>query len=241
MNYLQKNEVHWQQGCPALNVESHVFRPYGVIFRDLLGISGENHERLLDFGCGGGTNSLFFKSKGFDVFGVDISLTDLNKCKKYMPDISNHFLSIDAKPDINDIFFGGKFDVVIAIHSMYYYNDKDLEIRLKSLYNMMNPGGIIYVTMIGTKSKQFQYSELIEDGLYKVTLPSKGRKRLIDAYQPHYKNFTKDKHELIKKLNMFDKLHVGHFEELYSEDGPAEVNHVFHYTYIGQKGKNHAK
>jgi hypothetical protein len=23
MNYLQKNEVHWQQGCPALNVEGH--------------------------------------------------------------------------------------------------------------------------------------------------------------------------------------------------------------------------
>ncbi len=233
--YLSHNEKHWQQGCEAENVESHVFRPYGVILRDELGLTGRDGEKVLDFGCGEGTNSYFFKQKGFNVFGVDISKPDLSRCMQKMPDIKNQFIECNRKPSINDMFFDGDFDLVIAIHSMYYYTNEDLEIRLNSLYNMMKPGGIIYVTMIGTQSEQFSYADDENDGLYRVSLPHMGRDRVKESYSPHYKNFTSNMDELIDKFSMFNPLHIGHFEERYSQTGATKVSHVFHYTFIGQK------
>ena len=106
-NYLQKNYEYWQKGYEAENVESFVFRVYGRVFKQESGIDGSKHERLLDFGCGSGAALRFFKSKGFDVYGVDISKVDIQCCKQRMPDISDHFTVIDPKPDENDVFFGG--------------------------------------------------------------------------------------------------------------------------------------
>src|SRR5208283_5150405 len=96
--YLEKNHDYWQKGYQAENVESFVFRPYGVVFKAELGIDGSKHEKCLDFGCGQGAALGFFKKKGFDVYGVDISQVDIECCKQKMPEISEHFAVIDPKP-----------------------------------------------------------------------------------------------------------------------------------------------
>ncbi len=227
--YLKENQSYWQRGYkgyPDENVESFVFRPYGRIIQKELGAKGPGPKKLLDFGCGAGAPALFFRSKGFDVYGVDIAEVNIRCCKQRMPEISDHFAVIDPTPDEKMVFWGGKYDLVIAIQSLYYFSNSHLKIALRSIYNQMNPGGIIYATMIGKKCWCYDHSIEFEDGLRKFKV-SNNRTQIDD----HYVNFVEDEADLLKKFDIFKKLHVGFHAEKYREDEGAD----FHYTFVGKK------
>jgi len=213
VEYLDKNLEYWSKGYQAENVESFVFRPYGRIFSYQFGLSGQKHERLLDFGCGQGSALRFFKSKGFDVYGVDISKPDIRKCKEIMPTIQDHFAVIHPNPSTDDLFFGGNFDLVLSVQTLYYYSDADLQTRLASLHNQMKPGAIIYATMMGTGHYMYSYSHEYRDGLRSVAfdLP-----RL--SISEYYVNFTHSEEELISKFSMFEKVHIGFYDAKFRED-----------------------
>jgi len=225
-NYLKGNYEYYSTGYEAENVESFVFRPYGRIFKFQFGLTGQNHEKLLDFGCGQGAAVKFFKSKGFDAYGVDISEFDVNRCKEIMPDIQDHFSVISPKPSAGDVFFNGNYDIIISIQVLYLYSDTDLQIRLKSLYEQMKPGAIIYATMMGTRHYMYQHSKDHIDGLRRVEyqLP-----RL--SVKDYYVNFTRSEEELLDKFSIFEKIHVGFYDAKYREDEGS----TFHYTYVGRK------
>jgi len=225
-DYLQYNSEYWQKGYEAENVEGFVFRPYGRIFKFEFGIDGSRNERLLDWGCGWGAALRFFKSKGFDVYGVDISRVHIQRCKAIMPDIADHFELIDPEPNEQHLFFGGNFDLVIAIQSLYYLSDTHLKMCLKSLYNSMRPGGIIYATMMGVRHYYYQYSEEYQDGLRKVefNLPRLQLKN-------YFVNFTLSEEQLLEKFGLFRRYHVGYYDAKYREDEGSS----FHYTFVGQK------
>jgi len=225
-SYLESNLQYWNKGYKADNVESFVFRPYGRIFRDQFGMDGSKHEKLLDYGCGAGACLNFFASKGFNVFGVDISDTDLNVCRELMPAISDNFLKINPMPTKTDKFFGGEFDIVVAIQSLYYLTDTALDIRIKNLYDQMKKGGLFYATMIGTNSWYYNHSTDCGDGLRKVTINSPRLK--IDDY---FINFTKSNEDLLKRFSMFKKQHIGFYDAAYRDDEGRD----FHFTFVGTK------
>ena len=91
-NYLKKNSEYYEKGYEAENIESYVFRFYGRILKHDFKMDGSKNEKILDFGCGAGSALNFFKSKGFNVHGVDISVKDINRAKTIMPDIKNNLL-----------------------------------------------------------------------------------------------------------------------------------------------------
>jgi len=228
LDYLQANYEHWrQQRYEAENVESFVFRVYGRVFNAQFGIDGSKGEKLLDFGCGSGAALKFFHKKGFDVFGVDISEDAIQRCKDWMPEISDHFALINPQSKAEDVFFGGGYDVVIAIQSLYYLSDSDMMIRLDSIYNQMKKGGLIYATMMGTRCDWFfENSVEHKDGLMKVNF-STTRLNVRDRFI----NFTEDEEDLLNKFKMFRKVHIGYYDAKYREDEGSD----FHYTFIGIK------
>lgn len=222
-SYLDINYRYHQQMYEGENVESFVFRPYGHILRDEFGLSGSNNEKLLDYGCGCGAALQFFKSEGFDVYGVDISPKNIEVCKKKMPDIASHFMVIEPKPHEDDCFFGGDFSLIVAFDSLYYYSDTDFRVRLVSLYNQMLPKAIIYATMIGTKSTSYYNNcAKLKDSLWKVEF-TKGRR--------HFINLTKSEEALLNKFAMFEKKHIGFYSYRFREDKGTS----FFYTFVGQK------
>lgn len=225
-NYLQENSDYWQKGYDAENVESYVFRPYGRVFKAELGIDGSKNEKLLDFGCGSGATARFFHSKGFNVFGVDISRVDIERCHKRMPTIADHFAVIDPAPKGEAVFFGGEFDVVTAIQSLYYFTNTDFQTCLKCLHRQMKKGAIIYATMIGSQSWYYDHSTPEADGLRCVNIHSK-RFNL----ENYHVNFTASTEEIISKFSIFKKIHVGYYDGIYSEHEGSDI----HYTFIGRK------
>ncbi|MDX1959909.1 MAG: class I SAM-dependent methyltransferase [Leptospiraceae bacterium] len=222
--YLEKNLEYYNKGYEAENVEGWVFRPFGRIFNQRLGITGERGEKVLDFGCGSGASLRYLKSKGFNVYGVDISEVDINRAKSRMPDIRDNFQVIDPKPKSDQIFFGGEFDIVISIQTLYFLNKTDMNIVIDNLYNQLKKGGYIYVTMISAKTYYYKHSVESVDGLRKINYDN-GRIK----YDNLYCQFYQSQEEVNKIFSIFKKLFEGYYAYDWG-DGDEE-----HFTFVGQK------
>lgn len=228
MSYLDDNKEYWEKGYEAVSVDHPVFRFYGRVLKPDFGISGENGEKLLDFGCGQGASVEFFARYGFNAVGVDISNTDINVAKIRYPHIRNHFCVCDPNPNNND-FYGFKDDisVVTAIQSLYYLSDTDFKICIDKIYNSMKKGGVFYATMMGEKSKEFfDNSTYFNDGLREVAF--KNDRLNVSKY---YISFIKNEEHLIEKFNMFKPVHTGYYcAKFRNDEGDG-----FHYTFCGIK------
>ena len=231
MSYLLKNNKYWERGYkgyPDENVESFIFRPYGRIIADNYkdGESMAMNKKMLDFGCGSGQPTNFFKSKGFDVFGVDISDRNIQICKSRFWEMEGNFQLIEPQPNKDTVFFDGNFGLITAIQSLYYFSNADLNEALQSLHKQLVIGGLIYATMIGSKSWCFENSSDFKNGLRSFSANT--RSGFIDE---HYVNFTHSEDELVEKFSLFEPLHIGFHSEKYRSDEGVD----FHYTFVGIK------
>lgn len=228
MEYFDGNINYWNKdgGYDAPNTESWVFRWYGRILRDQLGISGRNSEKLLDFGCGAGAAVNFFHRQGFDVYGVDISEGDITKARQRTPQAAEHLKVVSPTPSEDADYFGVKFDVVVGIQSFYYFNDTDFKKMIRGIYNQMKPGAIIYATMMGTQAWYYGKSTDAGDGLRNVTT---GNDRL--GLKDYFMQFVRSKEELIEKFSLFEPIRIGYYDAVWMEEEGSE----FHYTFTGRK------
>lgn len=232
--YLNANCEYWSQAVyDTPNTETYVFRIYGRIIKHQFGMGG-NNEKLLDFGCGAGGNTKFFDQKGFDVFGVDQSKLDIQRCQQRIPHKASQIKVINPECKKDDIWFDDiKFKIITSWQTLYYLNKTDLQQRLLSLYNMLEPGGIFIATMMASSCWYYDMSEPYKDGMRFVKFfreQDKGRKGLV--VNDHYINFTKNSEELRQKFNMFKPIHTnGYYDGVYRDDQGSEKHLVF----VGQK------
>ena len=226
--YLTHNfrsfEKQYSEGYGFTYPESHIIRFYERVLKYGFGIDGSGHQELLDFGCGKGVHALFFKSKGFDVYGVDIAETAINISREIMPDIQDNYKIISPSPSSKP-FFDVKYDVIIANQVLYYLSDSDFHKLLQSLYEQLKSGGVFFATMIGKSHYLYSYASTCHDGLYKV-IPDK---RL--SGQSVYINFVHSNKELEERFKCFKKVHVGYYDSCLRKDEGSD----YHYVYIGVK------
>ena len=109
--------------------------------------------KVLDFGCGEGSNLNFFlKSYKWEPYGVDISEHSLHVARAKMKLYSDNFKLLENNKllDIKD-FPNVKFDLIIAIQSLYYLNKIDLNKTLIAMKKLLKPNGVVFFTMISKK------------------------------------------------------------------------------------------
>jgi len=236
--YLKKNFQFWDRKYFAPNVEGFIFRLKPYLLDNYINFKKKKFE-ILDFGCGEGSNIIFFeKNYGFIPFGVDISSDSIRKCKSKCKKYKNNFKVIDPKPDVNDNFFNKKFDLIISTQVLYFLSNNDLEKRLLSLKNLLKPNGFVFFTMQTTKSAYWikcSNKKKDSDGLTLVNLNKINesfnyKKRQKQATYVHYINFTRSEKELKKKFKMFKKLNIGYYD--LSLHNTKSSSH--HYTFFGK-------
>ena len=215
-NYKTTNYKYWQKGYYAPSVEPAVFRFYGKFLKHIK----KKKIKLLDFGCGQGAGVNFFNDKKINAFGVDISLKDINEAKKNYKKIKKKFTHIKNIED----FKTKNFDVVTCIQSLYYMTNQDIQKKLNYFENILNKDGIIYATMISTKSSMFKNKKKI-NGMSLVTRDNKFK------YRKHYINFTRSYSHLQKIFKKFKILNMGYYS--FCLDRENDMNH--HFTIIAQK------
>lgn len=105
-------------------------------------------KRILDAGCGTGTNAQYFSQKGYEVVGIDLVDEFLQYAKKRC---SAQFI----KMDLRRIIFGPEsFDGIWACASLLHIPKHELNSVLDSFRKILKNKGILYTSVkIGTGEK----------------------------------------------------------------------------------------
>ena len=98
-----------------------------------------NAEKIMDLGFGSGRDSLYFMSKGYDVYAIDPSESFCINAKKLgIKNVYNLYAQ--------DIDFENMFDGIWACASLLHVSSKDLNLVFKKCSKALKKNGIIYAS-----------------------------------------------------------------------------------------------
>jgi SAM-dependent methyltransferase len=200
-DYLAQNKIYYHKefgrGYGHHYPESHVIKLYNRIL------------------------ATYFSSKGFDVYGVDISSIPIDKCRQSLPDIKDHFQVISPSPHEDDIFFDRLFDVVFSNQVLYLLSEDDFDARVGTLVRHLKPDGVFIATMMGSTHYFYSHSTPVGDGLRRVMLSD-------DPKDQFFLRFTESEDHLKAQFSLFEPLYVGYYDINLCEDSG------FHYVFVGR-------
>jgi SAM-dependent methyltransferase len=143
------------------------------LFDQLLKGRFDNCTKVLDAGCGGGRNLVYFLNNGFEVFGIDQSAEAVEAVKQLSASLSpaNPIDNFAVAPVEDMPFADAQFDVVICSAVLHFAQDAEhFDAMMRSLWRVLKPGGHFFARLasdIGIEDKvkplgNFRY--LLPDG-----------------------------------------------------------------------------
>lgn len=114
--------------------------------------------KVLDAGCGPGSDSGFLFSQGFDVVGVDLSKGMIETARRRFPGVEFR------RNDLRELDFPeNEFDGIIANMSLNHLERDDMEGVLDDFSYFLKPGGILYCGFQEGEPEEGYFSNLLED------------------------------------------------------------------------------
>lgn len=118
--------------------------------------------KILDLGCGAGRDMLYFKSKGFDVYGVDNSPELVRLARKY----ANVYI---IPEDFLNLEFKEEFDGIWACASLLHIEKHRLNFAFNTILGYARKNGMIYTSFKygdfeGVRSGRY-FSDFTEDSI----------------------------------------------------------------------------
>jgi len=221
-NSVEAYKKKYQEGWYPIYPEGDVIRIYQHFFSRRIPQKNNRKIRILDFGCGNGTTCLYFKSKGYDVYGVDVIPDAIEECKRRLPDSKENFKLITHGQDVDNLF-SHKFDIIFSRQVLYYLSDIDMNKTLKQFNGMLEDDGFVYFTMMGKQNYYYKHAKPEKhDGLQEVTLTGR-------LNETTYINFIGSEEELTKKFSIFEPVFCGYYD-LTLPEGSS-----YHYFFTGKK------
>ncbi|WP_291953025.1 methyltransferase domain-containing protein [Campylobacter sp.] len=218
---LKAYNEKYDKGYGVLYPDGHIVRFYERVLKYKLNKTSGN---LLDFGCGNGVHCAYFKSKGFNPFGIDIVASIRANWEKLSLGGGNLHI-INPNSSFKNLF-NEKMDVIFANQSLYYLSN--LKETIQEFYELANDKAVFFATMMSEKNYYYKNSSECENtNLKKVVL--KGR-----LNEESYINFIKEPCELKELFKPFKTLYLGEYDPINIFDFENEGS-AHHYIYIGVK------
>ena len=109
--------------------------------------------RVLDAGCGGGRNLIYFFRSGFDVCGVDQSSEAIAQIRSLAAGLAPH-LPVDnfrVEP-VEQMSFGDEsFEVVVSSAVLHFARDEaHWHAMVREMWRVLKPGGIFFSRLAST-------------------------------------------------------------------------------------------
>jgi tellurite methyltransferase len=120
------------------------------LFDQLLKGTYANCKTVLDAGCGGGRNLVYFLQNGFEVYGIDSNAGAVSAVKQLSQTLSPANLQSNFKvAAAEDIPFGdNSFDLVISSAVLHFAkNEAHFESMLLSMWRVLKPGGYFFARL----------------------------------------------------------------------------------------------
>jgi cyclopropane fatty-acyl-phospholipid synthase-like methyltransferase len=128
---MYKGDPPWDTGRAQFEI---------VALEEKGGIRG----RVLDAGCGTGENALYLATKGYEVWGVDLSPTAISKANEKARE-----RDIDVRFSVHDVLdlpsLGMVFDTVIDSGVFHTFPDDAREAFVASVASVLSPGGVYHM------------------------------------------------------------------------------------------------
>ncbi|MBK0380634.1 class I SAM-dependent methyltransferase [Mucilaginibacter segetis] len=107
-------------------------------------------KKILDAGCGGGRNLVYFLQNGFEVFGVDKNAEAISDIKALSKKLSTHnsvknfvVAGVEKLP-----FADHTFDLVICSAVLHFATDSNhFDAMLRSAWRVLKPGGYFFARL----------------------------------------------------------------------------------------------
>lgn len=107
----------------------------------------DRYQRLLDVACGRGRHSLNFAQRGYQVTGVDLAPSAIQKAKNQAKNagVEAQFVIGDMRNALHD-----HFDLIVNLFTSFGYfpTDEENEQPLKAMAEMLNPNGQIWIDFL---------------------------------------------------------------------------------------------
>jgi SAM-dependent methyltransferase len=107
----------------------------------------DRYPRVLDVACGRGRHSLNFAQRGYQVTGVDLAPSAIQKASDQAKNLGleARFIVGDMREALND-----RFDLIVNLFTSfgYFSTDAENEIPLKAMAEMLNPDGQIWIDFL---------------------------------------------------------------------------------------------
>jgi SAM-dependent methyltransferase len=191
--------------------------------------------RVLDYGCGGGNNSMFFIEQGYETYGVDVADAALPLIKTNLQ--SRHLDSnlIDRfsliAPDSTVLpFESGFFDFILSNQVLYYLpSERHIRDVCRELSRCLRPGGAVFFTMMGPTNYYITHhaKQIHRGNIYEIAIDDHAH-RLHGVREMIY--LVKDSDELKNLFSEFECLSTGYFDQ-----SMFDLKSAFHWIFIGQK------
>jgi len=123
------------------------------LFDQLLGGRLQPGMSLLDAGCGGGRNLVYFLRNGFKVYGVDQSATAIVQAKSLATELLNDIESDQFRVEnVERMSFSNEtFDVVLSSAVLHFANDEEhWQAMVSEMWRVLKPGGILFARLAST-------------------------------------------------------------------------------------------
>ena len=135
---------------PNLNLQEWLGQIDIYLFDQLL--KGRFHPRMrvLDAGCGGGRNLIYFLRCGYDVCGVDLSAEAIAHVRALASGLASHLPADNFRVEAVEgmSFEDAGFDVVISSAVLHFARDEEhWQSMLREMWRVLKPGGILFARL----------------------------------------------------------------------------------------------
>ncbi|GAB3165961.1 class I SAM-dependent methyltransferase [Telluribacter humicola] len=150
------------------------------LFDQLLKGRFDSCRNVLDAGCGGGRNLLYFLQNGFEVYGVDLHEQAIQNvqhlAQQLAPQLPPDYFQVAPVEDMP--FPDNTFDLVICSAVLHFARDEaHFDAMVRSLWRVLAPGGYLLARLASTIGIEDRVESL---GRGRYYLPDGSERYLVD-------------------------------------------------------------
>jgi SAM-dependent methyltransferase len=148
---------------PHLNLQEWFGQLDIYLFDQLLKGRFNPRMRVLDAGCGGGRNLIYFLRCGYDACGVDLSTEAIAHVRALASGLAPHLpadnFRVEAVEEMS--FADADFDLVISSAVLHFARDEEhWQGMLKEMWRVLKPGGVFFARLASSVGVEEQIIRL---------------------------------------------------------------------------------